>query len=141
MRGAQFHTPMRIVGYLVLVLMAAALGWGTRAPTWNAVLRGPRPMAVPDIQSTADSLAALIAMWQTLGKGPAADQAVVNVVLAADRGQVPDADAAFAVARSGSVNSPVISTGCPSMLAVPASVTTAGMAPAATLIEVIAESL
>jgi hypothetical protein len=87
---------------------AAHLGWGNRAPTWNAVLRGPRPMAVPDIQSTADSLAALIAMWQTLGKGPAADQAVVNVVLAADRGQVPDADAAFAVARSGSVNSPVI---------------------------------
>jgi Ca-activated chloride channel family protein len=87
---------------------AKTLGWLDRAPTWNAVLRGPRPMAVPDIQTHADSLAALIAMWQTLGKSREADRAVVNVVLAADRGQVPDPQAAFAVARSGSVNSPVI---------------------------------
>jgi hypothetical protein len=87
---------------------AKALGWLERPPTWNAVLRGPRPMAVPDIQTHADSLAALIAMWQTLGKGREADSAVVNVVLAADRGQVPDPQAAFAVARSGSANSPVI---------------------------------
>jgi Ca-activated chloride channel family protein len=87
---------------------AKTLGWLERAPTWNAVLRGPRPMAVPDIQTHADSLGALIAMWQTLGKSPEADRAVVNVVLAADRGQVPDPQAAFAVARSGSVNSPVI---------------------------------
>jgi hypothetical protein len=87
---------------------AKALGWLDKAPTWNAVLRGPRPMAVPDIETHADSLAALIAMWQTLGKGREADQAVVNVVLAADRGQVPDPQAAFAVARSGSENSPVI---------------------------------
>ena len=87
---------------------AKALGWLDQAPTWNAVLRGKRPMTVPDIQSHADSLAALIAMWQTLGKGREADRAVVDVVLAADRGQVPDPAAAFAVARSGSVNSPVI---------------------------------
>jgi Ca-activated chloride channel family protein len=87
---------------------AKSLGWTERPPSWNAVLRGRRPMAVPDIATHADSLAALIAMWQTLGKGREADQAVVNVVLAADRGQVPDPDAAFAVARSGSVNSPVI---------------------------------
>ena len=28
MRGAQFHTPMRIAGYVVLVLMATAIVWG-----------------------------------------------------------------------------------------------------------------
>jgi hypothetical protein len=87
---------------------AVHLGWAKRPPTWNAVLRGSRPMAVPDIQQQADSLSALIALWQTLGKGPPADRAVVNVVVAADRGQVPSAEEAFSVARSGSVNSPVI---------------------------------
>lgn len=28
MHGEQFHTPMRIVGYIVLLLMATAMGWG-----------------------------------------------------------------------------------------------------------------
>jgi len=87
---------------------AVHLGWAARPPSWNSVLRGSRPMAVPDIQTEAESLSALIALWQTMGKGREADQAVVNVVLAADRGQVPTADEAFAVARSGSVNSPVV---------------------------------
>jgi Ca-activated chloride channel family protein len=128
----QQSDPLASSPVVVATSKAAAghLGWAERAPTWNAVLRGPRPMAVPDIQTQADSLSALIAMWQTLGKGPAADQAVVNVVLAADRGQVPDPEAAFAVARSGSVNSPVIpateqavvaanrETGVPNMVAV-----------------------
>jgi hypothetical protein len=28
MHGAQFHTPVKLVGYLVLLLMAAAILWG-----------------------------------------------------------------------------------------------------------------
>lgn len=87
---------------------ADQLGWTKVTPSWNEALRGKRPMAVPDIESEANSLTALIALWQTLGKGPEADQAVVNVVLAADRGEVPTAEAAFAAARSGAVNSPVV---------------------------------
>ena len=87
---------------------ARQLGWATSRPTWDEVLRGRRPMAVPDIQQQADSLSALIALWQTLGKGQAADAAVVNIVLAADRGQVPSAQEALAAARSGSVNAPVV---------------------------------
>jgi ABC-type Fe3+ transport system substrate-binding protein len=128
----QQSDPLASSPVVVATSKAAAvhLGWAQRPPTWDAVLRGSRPMAVPDIQTEADSLSALIALWQTLGKGPAADQAVVNVVLAADRGQVPSAEEAFAVARSGSVNSPVIpateqavtaanrETGVPNMMAV-----------------------
>ena len=87
---------------------ATALGWTRRRPTWDQVLRGPRPMAVPDVQEQADSLSALLALWQTLGKGPRADAAIVNIVLAADRGQVPAATEALAAARSGSVNAPVV---------------------------------
>jgi hypothetical protein len=88
---------------------AGELGWTSSSrPTWDEVLRGRRPMAVPDIQQQADSLSALIARWQTLGKGEAADAAVVNIVLAADRGQVPTAQEALAAARSGSLNAPVV---------------------------------
>ncbi len=28
MHGAQFHTPMKVVSYVVLLLMAAGIGWG-----------------------------------------------------------------------------------------------------------------
>jgi hypothetical protein len=28
MHGAQFYMPLKIVGYAVLLLMAAAIGWG-----------------------------------------------------------------------------------------------------------------
>jgi Ca-activated chloride channel family protein len=87
---------------------AVALGWTQRRPTWDQVLRGERPMAVPDVEEHADSLSALLALWQTLGKGAAADAAIVNIVLAADRGQVPPAPEALAAARSGSVNAPVV---------------------------------
>ena len=80
-----------------------------RPPSWNAVLRGSRPMAVPDIQTEADSLAALIALWQTLGKGPEADHGGgERRPRRRPRAGADARRAAFAVARSGSVNSPVI---------------------------------
>ncbi len=28
MHGARFHAPMKVLGYVVLLLMAAAIGWG-----------------------------------------------------------------------------------------------------------------
>jgi Ca-activated chloride channel family protein len=87
---------------------AKRLGWTASRPTWNQVLRGKRPMAVPDLQQQADSLSALVALWQTLGKGQKADAAVVNIVLASDRGQVPGSKEALTAARSGSVNAPVV---------------------------------
>jgi Ca-activated chloride channel family protein len=87
---------------------ADRLGWLKRRPTWDAALRGTRPVAVPGIRTDADGLYALIALWQTLGKGPAADSAVVNVVIGADRGGVPSVSEALAVASSGSENAPVV---------------------------------
>jgi Ca-activated chloride channel family protein len=89
---------------------AVNLGLSTGNPTWSEVMRGTRAVAVPDIQSEAESLAAMVALWQTLGKGSPADQAVVNIVLAADRGEVPTAEEALTLARSGSVNAPIVPT-------------------------------
>jgi Ca-activated chloride channel family protein len=87
---------------------ASRLGWLSRRPTWDAALRGARSVAVPGIRTDADGLYALLALWQTLGRGPAADTAVVNVVVGADRGDVPSVTEALAVARSGSANAPVV---------------------------------
>ena len=86
---------------------AQALGWAKRDPTWMQVLRGSRPVIVPEYQSQSESLDALIALWQSLGKGRRADQEVVATVLAADRSELPDPTAAIADARSGSSNAPL----------------------------------
>jgi Ca-activated chloride channel homolog len=83
------------------------LGWSNGQPTWMQVLRGRRPVIVPDYQSQSESLDALIALWQSLGKGAKADQEVVATVLAADRSELPDPAAAIADARSGTSNAPL----------------------------------
>lgn len=83
------------------------LGWATKSPTWYQVLRGSRPVIVPDYQSQSESLDVLIALWQSLGKGEKAEEQVMATVLAADRGELPDPAAAIADARSGSANAPL----------------------------------
>jgi ABC-type Fe3+ transport system substrate-binding protein len=83
------------------------LGWSDKAPTWEKALRGKRPVAVPDYESQSESLDALIALWQSLGKGAKADQAVVATVFAADRGELPSQEQAVSDARSGSVDAPL----------------------------------
>jgi extracellular solute-binding protein/von Willebrand factor type A domain-containing protein len=86
---------------------AEELGWVRKSPTWLQALRGPRPVIVPDYQSQSESLDALIALWQSLGKGAKADQQVVAAVLAAGRSELPGPAAAVADARSGTATAPV----------------------------------
>jgi Ca-activated chloride channel family protein len=86
---------------------AEELGWSKVNPTWMQVLRGTRPVIVPDYRSQSESLDSLIALWQSLGQGAKADQQVVATVLAADRSELPDPSAAIADARSGSSNAPL----------------------------------
>jgi hypothetical protein len=85
-----------------------SLGWSKQSPTWAEALRGSRPVAVPDYRSQSESLDALIALWQTLGKGKDANNQVVSTVFAADRHEVPTAAAAIADAQSGSANAPLL---------------------------------
>jgi von Willebrand factor type A domain-containing protein/extracellular solute-binding protein len=109
------HWPMTSIGSMasspVVVATSAEaaedLGWAKTDPTWMQVLRGTRPLIVPDYQSQSESLDSLIALWQSLGKGKKADQEVVATVLAADRSELPDPAAAIADARSGSSNAPL----------------------------------
>ncbi len=88
----------------------STLGWAHSSPTWTQVLRGNRPVAVPDYRSSTESLDALIALWQTLGKGTNALNQVVATVAAADRGELPSQEAAIADARSGTSSAPLLPT-------------------------------
>ncbi len=80
-----------------------ALGWADGAPGWAAALAGEQGIAVPDLASSAEALAALSAVRTALGGGEEADNAVVQTVLAAGRG--PSAAPADAL-RDGSEGSP-----------------------------------
>jgi len=109
------HWPLASIGSLadtpvVLATSTEAadhLGWSKHNPTWLQALRGSRPVAVSDYQGQSESLDALIALWQSLGKGKRADQEVVATVLASDRSDVPEQSLAIADAQSGSSMAPL----------------------------------
>ncbi|MFI7589073.1 VWA domain-containing protein [Spongisporangium articulatum] len=89
---------------------AQNLGWTQKDgdPTWKAVLRGKQSVAVPDFRTQTEGLEALIALWQSLGGGKKADEAVVAAVFAGDREEIPSVGDALANARSGSSTAPLV---------------------------------
>jgi Ca-activated chloride channel family protein len=87
-----------------------SLGWASTPPTWAQALAGRRPLALPDLDQRADSLAAVIALWQSMGKDAGADRAVAAALIAAGRSPVPPGEDAVAVAQSGTVTAPLIAT-------------------------------
>lgn len=89
---------------------AEALGWTTRRPNWPSALAGNRPLAVPRIAEDAAGLSAVIALWQALGKGDAAQRALAGTVLAAGRAGAPTEEDALAAAQSDSVSAPLLPT-------------------------------
>ena len=86
------------------------LGWKAKNPTWLAALAGTRPLAVPRIAEDAAGLSAVIALWQSLGKGDDAQRALAGTVLAAGRAGVPDEAQAIQAAESGSEAAPLLPT-------------------------------
>ena len=87
------------------------LGWSTaKSPTWLAALAGARPLAVPQIAQNAAGLSAVIALWQSLGKGADAQRALAGTVLAAGRAGVPSEQQAIQAAQSGSAQAPLLPT-------------------------------
>ncbi|GAB3196243.1 substrate-binding and VWA domain-containing protein [Geodermatophilus arenarius] len=87
---------------------ADALGWSEQAPQWSEALSGARPVAVPDLAASAEGVAALAAVRTSLGGGDAADNAVVQAVLAARRGPAVSPAEALATAQSGDPGSPLV---------------------------------
>ncbi|MEU2349011.1 substrate-binding domain-containing protein [Modestobacter sp. NPDC049651] len=96
---------------LVLATSRAAadqLGWTRSAPSWGQALGTGRPLAVPDITASAEGLSALAAVRQSLGGDEDADNAVVQAVLAAGRGEVPSPQDALTAAREGGADAPLV---------------------------------
>ncbi len=88
-----------------------ALGWTGRAPTWKAALADSnRPIAVPRISASAPGLAAVIALWQSLGGGASAQRALAGTVLAAVRTGGPTEQQAIMAAEQGSASAPLLPT-------------------------------
>jgi Ca-activated chloride channel homolog len=89
--------------------VADELGWTAKPPSWSAALSGQRPLAVPDLAASAEGLAALAAVRSSLGNDAAADNAVVQAVLAATRSTaVPGKDEALTLAADNSADAPLV---------------------------------
>ncbi|MGY1812776.1 VWA domain-containing protein [Blastococcus sp. SYSU D00820] len=96
---------------LVLATSQAAvgtLGWDEEAPSWGEALATGRPIAVPDLATSAEGILALAAVRSALGGDEDADNAVVQAVLAASRGAVPSAADALTAGAEGGEDAPLV---------------------------------
>jgi hypothetical protein len=84
-----------------------SLGWTTSAPGWAQALTGGQALAVPDLATSAEGLAALSAVRAALGGGEGADNAVVQAVLATRGAAVPVSEA-LAAGRAGGADAPLV---------------------------------
>jgi hypothetical protein len=84
------------------------LGWAEAPPSWAEALTTGRPLAVPDLATSAEGLAALAAVRSSLGGGEDADNAVVEAVLAAARSAGPSPADALATAGEGAPDAPLV---------------------------------
>ncbi len=85
-----------------------ALGWTAEAPGWGAALVSEQRIAVPDLATSAEALAALGAVRTSLGGGEDADNAVVQAVLAAERGPSVSPAGALAAGGEGAADAPLV---------------------------------
>lgn len=98
---------------LVIATSAAAvtgLRWDSRSPTWAEALSGVRPVAMPNLEGDAAGLLSILSLWQSLGKGQAAEQAVAAAVLAVTRSTAPTTQAALDAAIRNAPDAPLLTT-------------------------------
>ncbi|MGY1802909.1 VWA domain-containing protein [Blastococcus sp. SYSU D00922] len=85
-----------------------ALGWAAAPPGWGQALAGEQALAVPDLATSAEGLAALGAVRTALGSDEDADNAVVQAVLAAQRGPSVSAADGLAAGEAGGPDAPLV---------------------------------
>jgi hypothetical protein len=85
-----------------------SLGWTDSAPGWGEALAGEQALAVPDLATNAEGIAALSAVRSALGGGEDADNAVVQAVLAAARGPQVTVSDALAAGVEGGADAPLV---------------------------------
>jgi hypothetical protein len=85
-----------------------ALGWADEAPASSAALASEQGIAVPDLATSAEALAALSAVRTALGGDEDADNAVVQTVLAAERGPAVSPTDALTAGSEGAPDAPLV---------------------------------
>jgi hypothetical protein len=108
--------PVEAVGSMVSspVILATSqdavesLGWTDSAPGWAQALASEQAVAVPDLATSAEGLAALSAVRAVLGGGEDADNAVVQVVLATQREAAVSVSEALTAGRDGGTDAPLV---------------------------------
>ncbi|MCA0144837.1 substrate-binding domain-containing protein [Blastococcus sp. LR1] len=85
-----------------------SLGWNEKAPGWSEALAGEQALAVPDLATNAEGVSALAAVRGALGGGEEADNAVVQAVLAAQRGPAMSSADGLAAGRDGGADAPLV---------------------------------
>jgi Ca-activated chloride channel homolog len=105
--GTLGSTPLVVATSRTVVEQA---GWSGKAPTWAQALGGGRPLAVPSPAQHAESLVALATLWQRLGKGKPADQALVGAELIAARTADLELDQALQLAQADTATAPLVPT-------------------------------
>jgi hypothetical protein len=88
--------------------VADELGWTGLAPSWTRALTTGRPLAVPDLATSAEGLSALTAVRSSLGGGEEADNAVVQAVLSAARAGVISPSDGLAAGTAGAADAPLV---------------------------------
>ena len=86
------------------------LGWAAHPPSWTEALDGTHQLATPALAGSAASQLALLALWQSAGKGSTADRAVAAAVLAAGRTRPVDGQTPIEVAAGNAPNAALIPT-------------------------------
>jgi hypothetical protein len=84
-----------------------SLGWSGSAPSWADVVKSGRPLAMPDLATSAEGLSALSAVRTSLGGNADADTTVVQAVLAAQRAGAHPVSDSLAAGRDGAADAPL----------------------------------
>ncbi|WNV76067.1 VWA domain-containing protein [Geodermatophilus sp. DSM 44513] len=110
--GADLQTVGQVASSPVVLATSAAavdeLGWRDGAPGWAEAMGGPQAIAVPDLAASAEAIAALGAVRTALGGDEDADNAVVQTVLAAERGPSVSPAEALAAGSAGDADAPLV---------------------------------
>lgn len=97
-RGSMALSPVVLTSSRAVVEL---LGWTDTQPSWSEALAVYRPLAMPDLAASAEGLAALAALGNSMGGGEQGDNAIVQAVLAGRASAVSPAE----VLAEGGANS------------------------------------
>jgi Ca-activated chloride channel family protein len=86
------------------------LGWTGRPPSWTQAMDGTHALATDPLDASADAELAMVALWQSAGKGLIAERAVAAAVLAAGRTRTIEGQTPLEVASANAADAPLIAS-------------------------------